>query len=210
MVLARCTILAKSRVWYWTLLCTLPNFGGLFTTTIFCPGPTRRDSTISKPHAPTTGSWILWGRVSASGNRVHDCPIITHTDVAGKLLQVSIDQLIIEQGMDKQPFAVEYDHCQKWVTHLWLKSLWEKLYLFGIKMQLRRLQLRPPRDRYEESMDRGAPEGDYCTVERRLGGRLKILARTQPEENPPGRDYPYGGISTVGVHLDLGRSTMAR
>ena len=66
--------------------------------------------------------------------------------MAGKLLQVSIDQLIIEQGMDKQPFAVEYDHCQKWVTHLWLKSLWEKLYLFGIKMQLRRLQLRAPRE----------------------------------------------------------------
>ena len=44
---------------------------------------------------------------------------------------------------------------------------------------------RPNSWRYEESTDRGAPEGDYCTVERRLGGLLKILAQTQPEENPP-------------------------
>jgi hypothetical protein len=44
---------------------------------------------------------------------------------------------------------------------------------------------RPNSWRYAESKNRETPEGDYCTVERRLGGRLRKLARTQPAKNPP-------------------------
>ena len=89
-----------------------------------------------------------WARgLSVMLETIPGCHLVTKLgSILGKFLQVSIEQLIIEQGMDKQPFAVEYGRSPKWVMHLWLKSLWEKLYLFGIQMQLRRLQLQPPRE----------------------------------------------------------------
>ena len=41
----------------------------------------------------------------------------------GLKMQTSMELLVIELGMSLQPFQVDYVNCQKWVTHLWMKSV---------------------------------------------------------------------------------------
>jgi hypothetical protein len=50
----------------------------------------------------------------------------------GKHMQVSMKLFIIEAGISLQPLAEQYSQYSKWVTHSWLKLLWEKVDLFQL------------------------------------------------------------------------------
>ena len=63
----------------------------------------------------------------------------------GRLLQVSLELMIMELGMSSQPFEVDFIRHGKWVTDSWLKSLWEKSFIFGICFEEGRLKIGPPR-----------------------------------------------------------------
>ncbi len=52
--------------------------------------------------------------------------------------------LIIELGLNGQPFQVDYSIYNHWVTNSWLKSVWEKTFLFGITVEISQLDLTPP------------------------------------------------------------------
>jgi len=74
--------------------------------------------------------------------------LLTHYGCAtavGRLLQISMELFILELGMGEQPFAVDFARHGSWVTDSWLKSVWEKVDLFGIMIQEGKLRLRPPR-----------------------------------------------------------------
>jgi hypothetical protein len=73
--------------------------------------------------------------------------LLTHygcQTVVGRLLQSSMEMFTIELGLSNQPFAEKYALGSHWVTHSWIKSLWEKVNLFGIKVELGNIQIAPP------------------------------------------------------------------
>ena len=47
--------------------------------------------------------------------------------MVGKLLQSSMELLIIELGLSGQPLTEDYLTCSAWTTYSWLKSVWEKV-----------------------------------------------------------------------------------
>jgi hypothetical protein len=74
--------------------------------------------------------------------------ILTHygCDTAvGRLLQVSLELLILEVGIGSQPFQANYNKFNGWVTDSWLKSVWEKAFLFGVVLIEGKLKVEPPR-----------------------------------------------------------------
>ena len=62
-------------------------------------------------------------------------------------MHTSVELLVIELGLSTQPFAEDYDACQHWVTHSWLKSVWEKAAKLEIDIQLAQIPLQFPRER---------------------------------------------------------------
>jgi hypothetical protein len=48
----------------------------------------------------------------------------------GKHMQVSMELLVIEAGVSLQPFKKPYVQYSQWVTHNWLRLLWEKADMF--------------------------------------------------------------------------------
>jgi hypothetical protein len=55
-----------------------------------------------------------------------------------------MELLTVEAGVLLQPLSEPYTQYSKWVTHSWLKSLWEKIDLFQMKVEIRDSNLRNP------------------------------------------------------------------
>ena len=64
----------------------------------------------------------------------------------GLLLQASLEYMVLELGLSFQPFQESYAKFGPWVTHSWLKTLWEKCSLLQVKVHFRQLTLRLPRE----------------------------------------------------------------
>ncbi len=60
-------------------------------------------------------------------------------------MQASLDLLILELGVSNQPFLQDYNSSNEWVTHSWLKTIWEKESHLKIKIELGPTSLKPPR-----------------------------------------------------------------
>ena len=67
-------------------------------------------------------------------------------------LQTSMELMVIECGVSCQILAQPYRTFSKWVTHCWLKSVWEKVDLFNLTVTIKSLPLRPPRENDEWMM----------------------------------------------------------
>ena len=73
--------------------------------------------------------------------------LLTHyvcETAVGCLLQISWELLTLELGMGSQPLMVDFLWHESWVTNSWLKSLWEKAFLFEIHFEEGKLNLVPP------------------------------------------------------------------
>jgi hypothetical protein len=64
---------------------------------------------------------------------------------SGLSLQVSLEAFIIELGISCQPFREDYTANNKWVTHSWLKTIWEKAHRLQITIELGQPIIQPPR-----------------------------------------------------------------
>jgi hypothetical protein len=64
----------------------------------------------------------------------------------GLQLQVSMEMMIIELGLLLQPLQESFCMYGKWVTNTWLKSVWEKVDRFNIKVEITPLAIQPPRE----------------------------------------------------------------
>ena len=64
----------------------------------------------------------------------------------GLLMLVSFELMVIELGLSIQPFQTQYHKFQQWVTHSWLKSIWEKVSLFSVTIEVKPLPIQPPRE----------------------------------------------------------------
>jgi hypothetical protein len=58
-----------------------------------------------------------------------------------------MEVIIIEGGVSMQLLSEPFSRCGKWVTYCWLQSLWEKVDMFGFRVELGPLPLQPPRER---------------------------------------------------------------
>ena len=74
--------------------------------------------------------------------------LLTHygcQTVVGRLLQSSMEMFTIELGLSNQPLTEKYSQVSHWVTHSWIKSLWEKIDIFGMEVELGNIEIMPPR-----------------------------------------------------------------
>jgi hypothetical protein len=55
--------------------------------------------------------------------------------------------LITEARISLQPLSTPFNRCKQWVTHCWLKLLWEKVDRFLVRIKISELPLRFPRER---------------------------------------------------------------
>jgi hypothetical protein len=51
-------------------------------------------------------------------------------------MQASMELLIVEAGISTQPLVEKYNAYSIWVTHCWLKSVWEKLDIFSMQIKI--------------------------------------------------------------------------
>ena len=63
----------------------------------------------------------------------------------GITMQASLELLILDLGLLNQPFLEDYNSSNAWVTHSWLKTVWEKASRFKINIELGPTKLQPPR-----------------------------------------------------------------
>jgi hypothetical protein len=61
-------------------------------------------------------------------------------------MQLSMELLITEAGISLQPLSTPLSHCKGWVTHCWLKLLWEKVDMFLVCIEILELPLKFPRE----------------------------------------------------------------
>ena len=60
-------------------------------------------------------------------------------------LQMSMELMVIEGGVSNQILAQPYQKYSKWVSHCWLKLIWEKVDLFNLTVKIKALPLLFPR-----------------------------------------------------------------
>ncbi len=62
-------------------------------------------------------------------------------------MQLLMELLITEVGTSLQPLSTPFNRCKGWVTHYWLKLLWEKVDMFLVCIEILELPLKFPRER---------------------------------------------------------------
>jgi hypothetical protein len=61
-------------------------------------------------------------------------------------LQTSMELMRVEGGVSMQLLSLLFRCYSKWVTHCWLQSIWEKVDMFDIRVEIKELPLKPPRE----------------------------------------------------------------
>jgi hypothetical protein len=64
----------------------------------------------------------------------------------GIQMQVSMELLITKLGISPQPLQESYAKYGKWITHSWLKSIWEKVDKFNITIEVATMPIEPPQE----------------------------------------------------------------
>ena len=56
-----------------------------------------------------------------------------------------MEMFIIELGLSNQPLSEKYSVGSHWVTHSWIRSVWEKVDLFCMEVEIGNINIAPPR-----------------------------------------------------------------
>ena len=64
----------------------------------------------------------------------------------GFFMKISVNFFILELGISLQPFQESFSKYGSWVTHCWIKTLWEKCGEFGVTVQLNDIEISLPRE----------------------------------------------------------------
>ena len=65
----------------------------------------------------------------------------------GLKMQLSLELLTLEMGISNQPLQESYKRYSSWITAGWFKSVWEKIDMFGITVEVHNIPLLQPRSR---------------------------------------------------------------
>jgi hypothetical protein len=75
--------------------------------------------------------------------------LLTHYGSSSGLgihMQASIELLVTEGGVSTQILAEPFTRYSKWVTHCWLRLVWEKVDMFRLRTELSDLPISLPRE----------------------------------------------------------------
>ena len=64
----------------------------------------------------------------------------------GLNMQLSLEILTLEMGISSQPLEEAYKRYGNWITEGWFKSIWEKVDMFSITMEVCNIPLLQPRN----------------------------------------------------------------
>ncbi len=64
----------------------------------------------------------------------------------GRFMKESFSLFLVEMGLSLQPLQESYEWYKYLLTHSWMKMLWEKVSMFGLKVVVADLQLKYPRE----------------------------------------------------------------
>ena len=65
--------------------------------------------------------------------------LLTHYGSSSSLgiqMQVSMEMLVIEGGISLQILSESFPKYGQWVTHSWLRSVWEKIDMFRFRVEI--------------------------------------------------------------------------
>ena len=83
-------------------------------------------------------------------------------------MQVTMEVFLTELGISAQPLQESYEQYGKWITSTWLKSVWEKVKMFSITVEIAPLPVCPPREGDTWFMQAAMEAGITNTNERRI------------------------------------------
>jgi hypothetical protein len=73
--------------------------------------------------------------------------LLTHYGSSSSLgVRMQVSMLVIEGGISLQILLEPFSTYGKQVTHSWLRSVWEKIDIFGFKVEICKLPLQFPRE----------------------------------------------------------------
>jgi hypothetical protein len=97
--------------------------------------------------------------------------LLVHYDCQSGLgiqLQVSMKLFLTELGILAQPLQESYERYVNWITSTWIKSVWEKVMMFSITVEIAPLPVCPPRegDKWfmQAAMDAGVTNTDELRI----------------------------------------------
>jgi hypothetical protein len=64
----------------------------------------------------------------------------------GRFMKASYPLFLMEMGLSLQPLQESYEWYEYLLTHCWMKMLWEKVSMFGLKVVVADFQLKYPRE----------------------------------------------------------------
>ena len=64
----------------------------------------------------------------------------------GQFMKASYSLFLVEMGLSMQPLQESYKRYEYLLTHSWMKMIWEKVSMFGLKVVVAELQLKYPRE----------------------------------------------------------------
>ena len=67
-------------------------------------------------------------------------------------MQLSLELFTLEMGILSQPLQESYKRYGHWITEVWFKSIWEKVDMFGITVEVWNILLLKPREGYRWMM----------------------------------------------------------
>ena len=91
----------------------------------------------------------------------------------GLKMQLSLELLTLEMGILSQPLQESYNTYGPCITDRWFKSLWVKVYMFGITVEVCNIPLLQPRKRYKWMMMELKRKGN-STEDLRQFNRLRV------------------------------------
>jgi hypothetical protein len=75
--------------------------------------------------------------------------LLTHYGSSSGLgihMQVSMELLVTEGGVSTQILVEPFARYSKWITHCWLRLIWEKMDRFCLRTDVKELPLEPLRE----------------------------------------------------------------
>ena len=88
----------------------------------------------------------------------------------GKKMAISVRALVLELGLSFQPFHEPFDRYKEWVTWSWMTSIWEKCFLYNIRVDFLDIELKFPRERdcwlMQRFVDYGYTEAQLVALNR--------------------------------------------
>jgi hypothetical protein len=91
----------------------------------------------------------------------------------GREMLVSLELMIVELGLSSQPFSKAFNKYHSWITHSWLKSIWEKTSKFSVTIELKPIPIEPPRENDKWFMQAIEEEGTFNEKEKEIINRFR-------------------------------------